>query len=123
MTKRYEEDWEIPDNLKHRVTKVYSNRRPDQEITLNAKAFVEIFRGDLEKWLEERQMSNSSNTQSPTKSKSKNSDKKQTIIQDLMDGSNMTRTEAEVAAEVAAAIELGETDGDLIKLDDKQPYF
>ena len=114
MTKRYEEDWKIPDNLKHRVTKVYSNRRPDQEITLNAKAFVEIFRGDLEKWLEERQMNNSSNTQSATKSKSKNRDRKEKIIQDLMDGSNMTRSQAEVAA----AIELGETNGDVIELDD-----
>lgn len=110
MSKRYEEDWPIPDNLKHRIKKVYSNRRPDEEIKINAKLFVELFRDDIEKGLKELRMEQSSNNSKPAKSK--NSDKKEKIIQDLMDGSNMTRPQAEVAA----AIELGETDGDVIEL-------
>ena len=40
---------------------------------------------------------------------------KETIIKDLMDGSNYTRAQAEIAA----AIELGEVEGDVIELDDK----
>ncbi|MCW8830557.1 MAG: hypothetical protein OQK32_03445 [Gammaproteobacteria bacterium] len=40
---------------------------------------------------------------------------KEKIIEDLMKGSNYSREQAEVAA----AIELGETDGDLVELEDE----
>lgn len=116
MSKFYEEDWEVPDNLKHRITKVYSNRKPDQEVLLNPEEVVEIFRTDLEKWLYGRakQSSGSSKPIKRASSKEERNDKKEKIIQDLMEFSNMTRPQAEVAA----AIELGETDGDCIELEE-----
>lgn len=70
MTKYYEEDWKVPDALKHRITKISSNRKPDQEILLNAELFVTLFRDDLEKWLKEFRANNTSKDK-PNKSKSK----------------------------------------------------
>jgi len=53
MTKFYKEDWEVPDDLKKRISEIRSNRKPDQEIKIDAKLFVSLFRDDMEKWLKE----------------------------------------------------------------------
>lgn len=43
----------VPENLQHKVRSVSDNRQEGQEIAIDAKKFVHIFRPDLEKWLTE----------------------------------------------------------------------
>ncbi len=86
-------------------------------LKIDAKAFVQIFRKQIEKSLLELGMKKAGLTENGAPSMEDNTPKpdKETIIKDLMEGSNYTRQQAEVAA----AIELGETNGDIIELDNK----
>lgn len=89
----------------------------DDRLNINPKNFVQTFRESIEKWLCKRSMAKVGLTEHGDISMENDTSPpdKETIIKDLMEGSNYTREQAEVAA----AIELGKTDGDVIELDDK----
>ena len=42
----------VPDELEHKINSVSDNRQPGQQVKIDAKKFVHIFRGDIESWLE-----------------------------------------------------------------------
>ena len=41
----------VPDELSKKIKSVSDNRQPGQEIRIDPKKFVQIFRKDLEEWL------------------------------------------------------------------------
>ncbi|MCW8924082.1 MAG: hypothetical protein OQK69_10710 [Gammaproteobacteria bacterium] len=48
----------VPENLQHKIKSASDNRQPGQEIKIDAKKFVHIFREPLEKWLEQKALQN-----------------------------------------------------------------